>query len=151
MYNVNKQTAIDVIQGGHYRYIGDSALLQEGPLLRYNLKPCRTMYRVSQAKDTLLNYVVTNACLNINHTKILLLNDVLNIPAATAKIPVDIIIISKKPKFTMADINNAFTFKQLVFDSSNPMWKIRGWKKDCDSLHLRFYSVPEQGAFEMDL
>jgi competence protein ComEC len=38
-----------------------------------------------------------------------------------------------------------------VFDSSNPLWKIREWKKQADSLHLRHHSVPEQGAFQMAL
>jgi competence protein ComEC len=151
VYNVSKQTAIDIIQGNRYHFVGDSVMLQDGPLQRYNLKPARTMYRLSPANDTLLFYGLKNACVTINHTKILMLDNTFKIPETTAKTPVDIIILSKKPKYTMADINKAFTFKQLVFDSSNPLWKIRGWKKDCDSLHLRFYSVPDQGAFEMNL
>jgi len=51
----------------------------------------------------------------------------------------------------MNQLQNAFDFRQLVFDSSNSLWKIERWKKDCDNLHLRFYSVPEQGAFAMNL
>lgn len=151
VYNVPKQTAIDIIQGSACRFIGDSALLQDGPLLRYNLTPARTMYRTALVHDTLFNKPLPNNCIVVNNTRILLLNSSFNVEAAQGKIAADIIIISQKPKITMADINNSFTFKQLVFDSSNPLWKIRRWKKDCDSLHLRFYSVPEQGAFEMDL
>ncbi len=109
------------------------------------------MYRTDLVHDTLFNKPLPNNCIVVNNTRILLLNSSFNVEAAQGKIAADIIIISQKPKITMADINNSFTFKQLVFDSSNPLWKIRRWKKDCDSLHLRFYSVPEQGAFEMDL
>ena len=45
-----------------------------------------------------------------------------------------------------------FSIVQFIyFDASNPMWKIEKWKKDCEELHLRFHSVPEQGAFITDL
>jgi competence protein ComEC len=36
-------------------------------------------------------------------------------------------------------------------DASNSLWKIAGWKKDCDELALPCFSVPEQGAFMLDL
>jgi len=39
----------------------------------------------------------------------------------------------------------------IVFDASNSLWKIQKWKKDCEALNLRFHSVPEQGAFVLDL
>jgi competence protein ComEC len=151
VYNVPKQTAIDIIQGHRYRFIGDSALLADGPPQRYNLKPSRIMYGVSASNDTSLSYAVRNVCINVHHTKILLLDNTFSIAATAGKIPVDVIILSKSTKIPLGTIQAAFSFRQLVFDSSNPMWKIRRWKKDCDSLHLRFYSVPEQGAFEMNL
>lgn len=151
VYNVAHQTAIDIIQGHHYRFMGDSTLLQDGPQQRYNLKPARIMYRATASADTIPKASFTNACLRVHHTKILLLDDAFILPEASTKITVDIIILSKKPTITIPEINRVFAFKQLVFDSSNPLLKIRAWKKACDSLHLRFYSVPEQGAFEINL
>jgi len=109
------------------------------------------MYRATASADTIPKASFTNACLRVHHTKILLLDDAFILPEASTKITVDIIILSKKPTITIPEINRVFAFKQLVFDSSNPLLKIRAWKKACDSLHLRFYSVPEQGAFEINL
>jgi len=151
VYNVPHQTAIDVMQGGNYRFIGDSALLLDGKLVRYNLKPCRIMNGVSPAGDTLLSPSIQNRCLSVNHTKILVLDNNFRFGDSLFKVPVDVIILTKNPKYSIQDIAGAFSFKQLVFDGSNTMLKIRRWKKDCDSLHLRFHSVPEQGAFEMNL
>jgi competence protein ComEC len=71
--------------------------------------------------------------------------------SAKNKIAVDVIILCKNPKLKIAQLQNNFDFKEIVFDSSNPLWKIDQWKKDCDSLHLRFHSVPQQGAFVMDI
>ncbi|MEO7210514.1 MAG: hypothetical protein ABIY35_06195, partial [Chitinophagaceae bacterium] len=67
------------------------------------------------------------------------------------KIKTDILIIAQNPAFKMADIDRVFEYQQLIFDSSNPLWKTEQWKKDCDSLHLRFHSVSASGAFVMGL
>jgi len=64
---------------------------------------------------------------------------------------VDILIIAHNPRIYINQLQQAFECKLIVFDSSNPLWKIQLWKKDCDSLHLRFHSIPENGAFVMDL
>lgn len=151
VYNVPHQTAIDVMQAGSYRFIGDSILQQEGKLQRYNLKPCRIMYGVSAAPAALLQPGITNVGFTVNHTKVLLLDNACNLADSAVKIQADVIILSKNPKYSIHDVQRCFSFKQLVFDSSNPMWKIRRWKKDCDSLHLRFHSVQESGAFQLDL
>ena len=67
------------------------------------------------------------------------------------KINIDYIIISKNPKLFIPKLAEVFNAGIYVFDASNPMWKIEKWKKDCEELHLRFHSVPEQGAFVTDL
>ncbi len=41
--------------------------------------------------------------------------------------------------------------KQIIFDASNSLWKIEKWKKDCEGVHLQNYSVPQQGAFILEL
>ena len=64
---------------------------------------------------------------------------------------IDYIIISKNPKLFIPKLALVFNVGVYIFDASNPMWKIEKWKKDCEELHLRFHSVPEQGAFVTDL
>jgi competence protein ComEC len=67
------------------------------------------------------------------------------------KINVDIIIISKSPKLYIPQLAAVFNCKQYVVDASNSLWKIGKWKKDCEELHLQLHSVPEKGAFIVDL
>lgn len=71
--------------------------------------------------------------------------------ALPEKINVDYIIISKNPKLFIPNLAAVFNCGVYIFDASNPLWKIEKWKKDCEELHLRFHSVPEQGAFVTDL
>ncbi|MEP6845950.1 MAG: ComEC/Rec2 family competence protein [Panacibacter sp.] len=150
VYNVPKHEAIDLIQGSQYHFTGDSILLGDGFLRNFHLKPARILYRAvaSSTTNTTLN---ENQITNINGKTVLLLTQSLPTKRNQKRIPVDILIVSKSPKLFMYQLQQVFDCKQIVFDSSNPLWKIRLWKKDCDSLHLRFHSTAEDGAFEMDL
>ena len=71
----------------------------------------------------------------------------LNFASAEQKIKLDLIIISKNPKIRIASLAKTFECKLFVFDASNPDWKIEKWKQECQSLQLKYYCVPETGAF----
>jgi competence protein ComEC len=60
---------------------------------------------------------------------------------------VDVIILSNNSSVTPAQLQRLFNCKYIIADSSVPAWKFSKWKKEFEQLHLRFYSVPEQGAF----
>lgn len=150
VYNVPKYEAIDVIQGSNYTFTGDSILLEDDFLPNFHLKPSRILHRTTAAEVT-HPILKENEIVRIDGKSILLLTQSLPRQLPSTKIPVDILIISKNPGLYMNQLQQAFDCKQLVFDSSNPLWKIRLWKKDCDSLHLRFHSTAEDGAFVMDL
>lgn len=148
VYNIPKQSAIDLMQGNYYSFTGDSILLQDGFLRNFHLKPARILYQVTPSNTNVLK---ENQVTIIDGKIILLLTQ--SIPRQTfqTKIPVDILIIAHNPRIYINQLQQAFDCKLIVFDSSNPLWKIQLWKKDCDSLHLRFHSTPENGALVMDL
>ena len=64
---------------------------------------------------------------------------------------VDLIVVSGVKNLSLSTIAVLYPKVVLVFDSSNPLWKIQLWKKEAERLHLRHHSVPEQGAFEFNL
>jgi len=63
----------------------------------------------------------------------------------------NIILISKNPKLHIPQLASVFNCKTIVFDASNSLWKIDRWKEDCDKLNLQYYSVPDNGAYVLDL
>ncbi|HRI20231.1 MAG TPA: ComEC/Rec2 family competence protein [Panacibacter sp.] len=150
VYNVPKQSAIDIIQGRNYAFTGDSILQQDGFLRNFHLKPARILYRTRAAADS-GSSLQKNRITEINGKKILVIDSALNYREVEEKIAIDVIILSKNPKLYISQLQDIFDFKTVVFDSSNPLWKTELWKKDCESLHLRFHSVAQQGAFVMDL
>ncbi len=145
VYNINRQAAAEIIQGTNAGYWGDSTVLGNQALVQNYLLPAHTQWQVQKAR-LLRNHVYT-----CNGKKILFCTTPVLPAAGRRLLAVDILVVSGNPALSVMQLQACFTCKQLVFDSSNPLWKIEKWKKACDSLHLRFHSVPEQGAFIADL
>jgi competence protein ComEC len=150
IYNIPKYQAIDVIEGRKNLFIGDAAVLENSFLNNFHLQPSRILYQITQTNQ-LLNYSYQPPVLSNGKRKIIIIDNVIPDLQFQTKIKADVLIISKNPEIEMSELVRAFDCNQYVFDATNPLWKIRNWKKACDSLHLRHYSVPEQGAFEMEL
>ncbi|HKO81560.1 MAG TPA: hypothetical protein VJU78_14245, partial [Chitinophagaceae bacterium] len=83
--------------------------------------------------------------------KILLIDSIVSFTPSAAKYPIDLLIVSKNPKLYISQLNHSLIINQIVFDGSVPAWKLKYWKKDCDSLHIPYHDVSEKGAFVMNL
>lgn len=149
VYNVPQHAAIDFIQGSSYKFVGDTAVLTDNFLQNFHLKPSRTLHRIKPAQSLT---ILQNAYpfLLYRNVRMLVVEHPLKFTSEN-KIPVDVIVLSKNPRIYINQLQKVFDCKQYVFDASNPLWKIKLWKKDCDSLHLPHYSIPEKGAFELNL
>jgi competence protein ComEC len=149
VYNVPKHQAVDIVEGNNYVFIGSNYLSQNSPLYNFYLQPAHVLSgtRVNSLKYTLLR----SRTIQSAHKSVIIVDKTTVLRPVTRKIPVDAVIISGNPKLQLPELATIFDCKKYIFDSSNPLWKIRQWKKQADSLHLRHHSVPEQGAFEMAL
>ncbi|MDE3236619.1 MAG: ComEC/Rec2 family competence protein [Bacteroidota bacterium] len=148
VYNVPQHPAIDVMDGRKYYFIGDEILQEDGFLRNFHLQPSRILHRTTPfdvAKSVKQGLVIANG-----NKKMVIINQqadaYTNFPSFTA----DAIILSQNPTCRFAQLAKAYNCSQFVADASNPLWKIEKWKKEAEQLHLRFHSVPEQGAFIMD-
>jgi len=150
VYNVPKQSAMDIIQGDKYYFVGDSVLLKDYSLQNFHLKPARNLFHTTSSNDTILKIFPDNL-IKIENVSVLIIDNSFKDFSSSKKTLLDIIVICKNPRLSISQLQNEFACKEIIFDSSNPLWKIERWKKECDSLHLRFHSVPQQGAFVMDL
>jgi competence protein ComEC len=63
------------------------------------------------------------------------------------KIKVDYLIISGSPKIRMKELMKHFSPGLVIFDDSNPMWKVNAWIKEAHGLGVKCYSVSVSGAF----
>ena len=151
VYNVPQHRAIDIVNGNRYQFIGDSILLQDGLLQNFHLKPGRINQQLITRSDSLSGVFKYGMFYQINNKKVLIIDRPISFDSAHQKIEIDLLVVSKNPKLNIARLTKAFTCKLIVFDASNSLWKIETWKKDCEQLHLQLHSVPEKGAFILDL
>jgi competence protein ComEC len=150
VYNTGQQTAIDFINGRSYAFVGDSDLTEEGFARNFYLKPARMLYRISLI-DSLADFHQEGRVIQFMNKKILLLDEAVSFLKMDNKPTVDLLVVSKNPKLSISQLSRAIHIGQIVFDGSVPAWKIKSWKKDCDSLFIPCYDVSEKGAFVMNL
>ena len=151
VYNVPNHTAIDLIQGRSYQFIGDSILQEDGFLQNFHIKPSRVLHRINAA-DSLTDIVYQNNIISSKNKKIVVVDNPIFLDQyRNYKTKVDAIIITKNPKIYINNLAQAFDCKQYIFDGSNSMYKISKWVKDCDSLHLQYHICSLQGAFSTNL
>lgn len=147
--NMPKTGLAMVTDGLYFGLIGDSTLLQDPSTYHQYIKPVQTHFQVKPGKLSSIKW--EHNLLSSSKKSVIFLHQArLFTPPAKPK-QIDALIITGNPKLYIKDIVQVFNPGVIVFDSSNPQWKINYWKKDCDKLHLRHHSVPEKGAFVMDL
>jgi competence protein ComEC len=151
VYNVPQHQAIDFITGNNYHFLGDSILLQEGVLQNFHLKPARIALQLKVRSDLMQTVFQQQQFYQFANKKILVIDKQIDFEPVQQKIAVDLIIISKNPKLSIAQIASVFNCDQYIFDASNSLWKIAQWQKDCKALHLNYYSIPAEGAYICDI
>jgi competence protein ComEC len=147
VYNVPQHKAIDFINGNRYQFVGDSILQEDGLLQNFHLKPGRIAQQLDKRTDSLDCVFNSGLFYQFNNKKILIADRTIIFDSIAPKIDLDLLIISKNPRLDITSLAKTFNCKQIVFDASNPSWKIEKWKKECKTLNLKFYSIPETGAF----
>lgn len=149
VYNLSQQTAVDFMLGTHYLFKGDAVLLQDGFLRNFHLKPSRILYRTYHSP--VYSPAAKSNYFTINGKKIVFINQSYHYDSVAVRTRADVVIISKNPRLYITELAKTIDCKLLIFDSSNPKWKIDRWKKDCEQLHLNYFCTSEQGAFVMNL
>ena len=151
IYNIPKYRAIDFISRDNYVFMGDSILQQEGILQNFHLKPARISMQLNKNEKALRGLIQKNNYWQFYDKKMIMIDTPVFYEPLTDKLHVDILIISNNPALKIAAIASAIKPSVIVFDSSNSLWKIANWKKECLALALPCFSIPEQGAFVLNI
>jgi len=151
VYNVPQHQAIDFVLGANYQFVGDNILLEEGMLQNFHLKPSRIANQLNTRIDAVAANFNDGLFYRVNGKRVAVINAPLISSGTIKKLDVDLVIISKNPKLSIAELSSIFNCKQFVFDASNPLWKVKKWQKECALMQLNYHSVPESGAFVYDI
>jgi len=147
VYNVPRHQAIDLISGTNFKFVGDSVLRKDAMLQNFHLKPGRIAMQLDKESDTINAIFHQKIFYRFGNKRIIIIDEPISISPLPHKIDIDLMIISKNPGLSISALARTFNCKLFVFDASNSFYRIEKWQKECNSLHLESYSIPEEGAF----
>ncbi|MFT3909970.1 MAG: ComEC/Rec2 family competence protein [Ferruginibacter sp.] len=151
VYNVPQQQAIDFIYQDKFCFHGDSAMLTDGLLRNFHLKPARIAMQTNNYETKLPGLYHKKMEWQFFSKTMIIIDSTIHLTAGESRIKVDILLISKNPHIKIIDLAAALQPTIVVFDASNSLWKIAGWKKECERLALPCFSIPAEGAFMLDI
>ncbi|HVZ24501.1 MAG TPA: hypothetical protein VG842_00500, partial [Sediminibacterium sp.] len=149
VYAVNRAFAMDRIIGRKAVLVADSIALHD-PYFQQDLLSARQLYGVKNKRgpgSRLKEFPFISG----PHQTWLYIGKTFQLHKTKRIMTLNGIILGNHAVLDPAILSRYFRFPVIVFDGSIPLWKIQGWKKQADSLHLRHHSVFEQGAWETDL
>lgn len=155
VYHTPKQSSIEFISSKKAVSIFDENLLSNESQLLFRVKHnwwslgLKNHYNIDNNPILKSSQIGKNKLIYFEKTKVLMIDSIYEIP--DAEFEVDFAIISNNPKVYLNKFTQNIKAKQFVFDSSNPAWKIKYWKKDCEDLQLNCYFVTEEKAFVANL
>lgn len=150
IYQVPRGSALDIIKGRRYLFIGDSSLQADDATRNFHLQPARILFRVKEATQ-LPGLLRQGPCLQVGGRKILLLRQPLYSRLPGKRMAIDLLVVSGNYATEKTVLNRILQPDQVVLDGSVPFWRVQSWKKILDSLHIPCHAVSESGAFVMKL
>jgi competence protein ComEC len=162
VYDISNQTALEIVDGTQVSFYGDSALLANESSLLFHVQ--QNWWKMGIKKTQLhvlekaieFDTIQSNAqagwqCLNFAGKRIVMLNADFKPADVLEELEVDYLILGKSPHASIAEILRDFKPAMIIFDSSNRIWKVNDWIKECESLEIKCHSVKKDGAFIANL
>jgi competence protein ComEC len=150
VYQVPQATAIDFITGANCKFFGNAAYFSDGFLRNFHLQTSRIVHRVHTI-DVLDTTLQTSVNLHFQKHQIVWLNQPREVQQFSFTTPPSVVILSQNVAYSIAELGKLWPTSFFVADGSNALWKINEWKKEAEALHLRLHSIPNSGAFVMNL
>lgn len=155
VYHVNKQRLIDFFDGDCAISLMDSLTRkQENFSAQANrtasgIRTHQAMNFAETAPAFSANLLVDLPFVQFFKEKMALVDDPRWVESGRAQpVPVDVLLLSKSPKVSVAACRERFPCQIVVFDASNTWRQIERWKKECEAEGWAYHDVRSQGAWE---
>jgi competence protein ComEC len=159
VYNVNKSTAIDFIDGNNHVLLADSSVLENKKTITMSFRNNWTDRRLRDAIEVPMNRVgqindsIGESCIMLNKSfiffngkRIAIVNKNNSRVRSAKPIMLDYLIISGNAKVQLDDLIKSYKPGMIIIDSSNSEWRTEKWEKECAKLKIPYYSVKDSGA-----
>jgi competence protein ComEC len=140
VYNIPAHTAVDVMYGRSVQFFGD----KRDKLITSCLQTARASFKIIRSCQYSSGYI------SLGDKRLLVIDSsqiYVPVSAEGKKLQTDYLLLSHNPHVDIKQLDSLYGIGTLIFDASNTSKNIRKWKSDCYALTLRFFSVPDQGAY----
>ena len=146
VYSLPKHTAVEAVCNRRATCFYDKNMDADIAANNFTLRPVHTQFRVKEYSKNIVSGT-DNLMFQANKKTILILSQPLPSAPTKTKIKADVVIITNNAKLYMDDLYKTIDCKVIVADNNTSRWKEKKWQQACDSLHIRFYPVSQNGAF----
>ncbi|MBW8686278.1 ComEC family competence protein [Chitinophaga sp. B61] len=150
VYNIPGNTVIDVIQGKVVLKLAGQRL--KDSLYERHLLPAYRQYGVSSVRTSgseaggALAFPGFRVFM-VGGKRLVVVDSMIQQVYPKKKFRTDYLLLSHNPRVDIRQLERIFTVGEYIFDASSSLRNIQRWKSDCYMLTLRFFSVPDQGAY----
>lgn len=157
VYNINNETAIDVISGKNNLFIASEFLIENTERAEFQTKENRlkngiinnTIALDINHKKTIFTdgWAIVDNILEFNNHKFYFLNKSNEKIIHDSNVRFDYLIVSQNPRVSASEIIRSYNPQKIIIDSSNNYYNIKLWKEECEKSGLECWSVRENGAY----
>jgi hypothetical protein len=154
IYRVNNARLVDFFEGDHTLTLSDTLTKkQENFAAQANRTACGMREKTSVLFSDTSGFSTQNLWIDLPfvqffNLKMVLIDDVGWVskgnPSAVA---VDVLVLSKSPKITVAQCRERFPCALVVFDASNSFRQVERWRKECETEGWACHDVRKLGAW----
>jgi competence protein ComEC len=154
VYNINKHTAVDFVDGQRCFFVGDSLLLNDAKKQAFHIYNERVHLKVDEVTPIMLNASYEDSKKNTFYKKAgfvyfagkklgFISKTVFN----TKLITLDYLLLLQNVDMKIEDIMKQYKFKLLIMDASNSVRNIEKWIQECNNLGIPYYVTRRAGAW----
>lgn len=151
VYNIPGHTVVDAISGHRSVTVGDHEVIRTDSSYKRYLHPAHVLYGVRHMRHRRDD---ADSCsfaglrmLSIGQKRLVIIDSALPRIGSQKKFRTDYLLLSHNPHVDIKQLEKMFDAGCYIFDASSTPRNIQQWKSDCYMLTLRFFSVPDQGAY----
>jgi competence protein ComEC len=162
VYHINKNQAIDFIDGTSNVFLANSSLIKDKQKQSFHIKsnwsyldlrnvqyiPTDASKLNERLMDSSLQLVDTYS--KFHTIKMVRIGNKFALKALEKKVNVDYVLISSDAKTKLKDLYAMFNFKSVIVDGSNSKWNRNRVEAEAENLHIPIYNT-DKGAFDLNI
>lgn len=162
VYHINKNQAIDFIDGTSNVFLANSSLIKDKQKQSFHIKSNWSYLDLSSVQYIpndleILNETLMDSSLQLVDTyskfhtiKMVRIDNKFTLQALEEKVSVDYVLISSNSKTKLKNLYKMLDFDAVIVDGSNSKWNRNRVEAEAENLHIPIYNT-DKGAFYLKI